>query len=92
MVFVLADDLGYGDVGYQTNESVSAVKTPFIDSLAGKCRKTEPKLFSCDDNANAHSLLNFSKIISSSSSSCRTYQSVANVSLLSGYVFSDAIS
>ena len=36
VVFVLADDLGYNDIGYHARDHGSKIYTPFLDSLAGK--------------------------------------------------------
>ena len=35
VVFVLADDLGYNDIGYHARNYGSQMYTPFLDSLAG---------------------------------------------------------
>ena len=36
VVFVLADDLGYNDIGYHAKDHGSQMYTPFLDSLAGR--------------------------------------------------------
>ena len=40
IVFVLADDLGYNDIGYHAKNHGSQMYTPFLDSLAGACEAT----------------------------------------------------
>lgn len=34
IVFILADDLGYNDIGYHAKDHLSDIKTPFLDQLA----------------------------------------------------------
>ncbi|XP_072038383.1 arylsulfatase B-like [Amphiura filiformis] len=41
IVFVLADDLGYNDIGYHAVHGMSAVKTPHLDTLASEGVKLE---------------------------------------------------
>ncbi len=41
IVFILADDLGYNDVGYHGVDGMSAIKTPTIDRLAEEGVKLE---------------------------------------------------
>ena len=41
IVFVLADDLGYNDIGYHAINGMSAVKTPHLDTLANEGVKLE---------------------------------------------------
>ena len=41
IVFILADDLGYNDIGYHAINGMSAVKTPHLDTLANEGVKLE---------------------------------------------------
>ncbi|XP_072014249.1 arylsulfatase B-like [Amphiura filiformis] len=41
IVFILADDLGYNDIGYHAVNGMSAVKTPHLDTLASEGVKLE---------------------------------------------------
>ena len=41
IVFILADDLGYNDIGYHAINGMSAVKTPHLDFLAKQGVKLE---------------------------------------------------
>ena len=41
IVFILADDLGYNDIGYHAISGMSAVKTPHLDTLANEGVKLE---------------------------------------------------
>ncbi|XP_072038381.1 arylsulfatase B-like [Amphiura filiformis] len=41
IVFVLADDLGYNDIGYHAVHGMSAVRTPHLDTLASEGVKLE---------------------------------------------------
>lgn len=36
IVFVMADDYGFNDIGYNAKNHHSQMKTPFLDSLASK--------------------------------------------------------
>lgn len=36
IVFILADDLGYNDIGYHAKDHFSAIRTPHLDDLAAK--------------------------------------------------------
>ncbi len=40
-MFVLADDLGYNDIGYHAINGLSAVRTPHLDALAAEGVKLE---------------------------------------------------
>ena len=41
IVFILADDLGYNDIGYHAIHGMSAVRTPHLDALANEGVKLE---------------------------------------------------
>ena len=41
IVFILADDLGYNDIGYHAVQGMSAVRTPHLDALAADGVKLE---------------------------------------------------
>nr|XP_039270590.1 arylsulfatase I-like [Styela clava] len=41
IIFILADDYGFNDIGYHAREHESAMKTPFLDHLAGEGIKLE---------------------------------------------------
>lgn len=41
IVFILADDYGFNDIGYHAQEHASAMKTPFLDKLARNGVKLE---------------------------------------------------
>ena len=41
IVFILADDLGYNDIGYHAVHGMSAVRTPHLDALAAEGVKLE---------------------------------------------------
>lgn len=41
VVFILADDLGYNDIGYHARQGDSAMRTPYLDRLAAEGIKLE---------------------------------------------------
>ena len=41
IVFILADDLGYNDIGYHAINGMSAIRTPHLDALANEGVKLE---------------------------------------------------